>query len=124
MGRLRIANPSSSTVNYQINGGAIVPGRPFAPGPNPPIYTPYFVLADIQRGQAPGVVGYGTNTVYAAFQDEEPYRYFMFSFDLSASVFSVDDDLIAYVCRAWMLLMTTRGMALQPNPLLIPSVST
>jgi hypothetical protein len=121
VGRLRIANPSSSIVNYQVNGGAVLPGRPFAPGPNPPIYTPYFSLVGIQRELGPGVVGYGTNTVYAAFQDEDPYRYFTFGFDFNANVASVDDDLIAYVCRGWMLLMTTRGMALQPNPLLIPS---
>ena len=101
----------------------MLPGRPFAPGPRPPCYTPYFVLADIQRERSPGAVGYGTNVLTAHFQDSLPMSICTFSLVLRPGTWSVDDDLLAYACRGWLMLMTPRGMALPPNSLMISAQS-
>lgn len=121
MGRLCIANPSSTTTYYWINDGAILTGRPFATGPRPPAFTPYFVFADIRREPDPGVLGYGPNLISAQFQDTLPQNHCTFEVVLMRGTWSIDDDLIAYPCRGWLLLMTPRGMALAPNPLMIPA---
>lgn len=98
-----------------------MPGRPFAAGPRPPIYTPYFVFAGIERSQGPGVVGYGRNSISANFSDTLPWNDCLYNFDFPAGSWSVDDDLLGYVFRGCLLLMTTRGMPVGPNPLLIPA---
>jgi hypothetical protein len=121
VGQLYIANPSSAFVDYQVNGGAIpLPGRPFANGPKPPPYTPYFVFAGIERDLGPGIVGYGSNVLSATFRDMSgPREHYTFTFTVQRGAWSIEDDLIAYVCRGLLMLMTPRGMRLPPNPLLI-----
>ena len=117
MGKLYVANTSSSRVGYQVNGGAITPGRPASPGPSPPPYTPFMVFTDFDRKPDLGVLGYGTNTIAAAFRDE-PAQQFSFTVTVPDSV-SVVDDLIAAVFRGWLLLMTKRGEPVPGNDLLI-----
>jgi hypothetical protein len=120
VGQLYIANPSSAFVDYQVNGGAVLPGRPFAGGPQPPPYTPYLVFAGIARHPGPGTVGYGANELRAGFKDTiEPRSDFAFTFIVQESTWSIDDDLLAYVYRGLLMLMTPRGMPLAPNPPLI-----
>lgn len=120
MGSLYVGNPTSALAAYQVNGLAIAPGRPFAPGPKPPPYTPYFVFVVIEPDLGPGVVGYGDNTLDVSFSDTvKPHDDYAFGFTVQRGTWSVDDDLIAYVYRGLLMLMTPRGVPLPPNPLLI-----
>lgn len=114
MGLLYLANPSSASVAYAVNGSAIMPGRPFAPGPQPPFGTPRFVTAPIARYAVAGVVGYGPNTLTAAFYDQDQDGH-TFAFTLPAD-HSIDDDLVGYACRGALVLMTAGGRPLPSNP--------
>ena len=114
MGLLYLANPSSAFADFQVNGAAIMPGRPFAPGPRPPFGTPWFVTATIARYPEPTVVGYGTNVIDAAFHDQQDDGH-TFTFVLPGEL-SIDDDLVGYAFRGALLLMTGGGRPLPANP--------
>jgi hypothetical protein len=122
MGKLYIANTSTSRVRYLVNGGAIPLGRPVSPGPRPPPYTPYMVFADFERKPDLSVLGYGDNAVEVSFLDD-PAQRFSFTVTVSEGV-SVVDDLIAAVFRGWLLFMTERGEPAPGNDLLIAGTPT
>ena len=89
MGSLYIGNPTSASAAYQVNGLAITPGRPFATGPKPPPYTPYFVFVEIERDLGPGVVGYGDNTLTVSFSDTiKPRDDYAFGFTVQRGTWS------------------------------------
>jgi hypothetical protein len=121
VGKFYIANPSSTFADYKVNGGSLTTCRPFSPGPNPPPFTPYFVFASIEKFRDSKVIGYGDNTLSVTFRDSDKDDEYTFSFSVPQS-HSTLDDLIGFVQRGWLTLMTKRGMALLPNPLNILGV--
>lgn len=119
MAKVFIANVSSTPTRYGVNGGPTFPGRPCSPGPAPPPYTPYFVFAPLDHYRDTGVFGYGPNTLVVTFEDDGPYcEPHAFSI-MVPTTHSLDDPLLLYVFRGVVMLLTTRGMPLDPNPLLI-----
>jgi len=120
VGKLYIGNPSSTYADYKVNGGSLT-CRPFSDGPKPPRFTPYFVSVTIDKWSGSKVIGYGENTLSVTFQDVGKPDQYTFAFDVPQT-HSTLDDLIAFVQRGFLTLMTKRGMALPPNPLIIPGV--
>lgn len=122
MGKLFVANASTAWLQSVLNEGALPPGRPCSEGPEPPPYTPFFVTAKLNRYPQAGTLSYGSNLLDATFQDTTtPRQGFTFPITLP-STHSLDDDVISFAFRGWLLLTNSRGSALPPNPLVIPGV--
>ena len=122
VGRVYVANASTAWARYQLNGAALQPGRPVAAGPKPPPYTPYFVIAPLGRYPDTGTFGYGDNDFVVTFQDTDPPdRPHLFTITVPRTL-SIDDALILYACRGMAMLLTQRGVPLDPNPLLLTGV--
>lgn len=122
MGRFFVANTSTAWLQSVLNEGALPPGRPCSEGPEPPRYTPYFVTARLARYPQEGALSYGENRLASTFADGiTPRQGFTFPITLP-DAHSLDDDVISFAFRGWLLLTDSRGSALPPNPLVIPGV--
>jgi len=121
-GKVYIANVSTSATTYAVNDAPIVtPGRPM----NPSTFSPYFVLVGRSKYPEPrGTFAFGRNPFSATFADtippETPRVVCVIDIPVESSV---DDDLILYVYRNGVLLITKRGDALPPNPEFIPNAT-
>ena len=116
-----MANVSPTWAAYQVNGGPTQTGRPYAVGPKPPPYTPYFVFATLGRYPVEGEFGRGgPNDLVVTFRDtvpaDVPHR---FTIVIPEDV-SVDDSLILYAFRDVVMLLNSRGTPLRPDQQLIP----
>lgn len=122
MGQVIIFNPSTSKVKYEVNGKPITPARPAASKDG---YQPVPVAASRSQypGDPPGSFGYGDNRFRATFLDvlppETPVH--EYSVYIPRSV-SLVDDLILYVFRARLFLMTMRGYPLPKAGLFIEEI--
>ncbi|KVM57972.1 hypothetical protein WJ58_12215 [Burkholderia ubonensis] len=110
-GKVYMANVSASSATYLVNDSLIrTPARPM----NPVTYAPYFVIVTRSRyGEPPGTFGMGENRFSAVFNDTiqpEPRRT-DYTIPIPAS-YSIDDDLILYVYRNSVLLLTKRGVVI------------
>jgi hypothetical protein len=114
--KVYIADVSSTPARFAVNGGATFPGRPVATSDTPAPYTPSFVLAALGRYPDRGVFGYGINALTVSFEDDTVYRV-PHRFAISVpETHSIDDALLLYAFRGVVLLLTTGGMPLAPNP--------
>ncbi len=95
-----VVNPSPVKVLYQVNGTAIQVGWPAKPNGQP-----YIVSAPLARNPATGSFNLGDNAFQAQFTDQEG----SFSYPLSISGVSVDQDLVLYVFRGFAALMNQFG---------------
>jgi hypothetical protein len=122
VGKVYLANASTSWADYQLNGAALPPGRPVAAGPKPPRWTPYFVVAPLGRYPDGGTFGYDGNDLVVTFRDTDPPdKPHLFSVVIPRT-HSVDDPLILYAYRGMAMLLTDRGVPLDPNPQLLTGV--
>jgi len=120
-GKVYITNVSASLADYTVNYSHVsMTGRPI----DPSTYTPYFTFAS--RAKFPddraATFAFGENAFSVSYADtippEAPGTDYRICIPLDLSI---DDDLILYVYRNGVLLMTTRGVALPPNKEFIPN---
>jgi hypothetical protein len=120
VGSFFLANLSTSSTAYELNGGRLPPGPRTSPGPTPPLYTPYFITTEIERNWRPGALGSGVNRLKVTFNDApEPPPPYEFAIELPES-FSILDDFVSFVSRAGLIFLDKRGNPVPPNPLFIP----
>jgi hypothetical protein len=122
VGKVYLANASTAWAQYSVNGSALPLARPVAAGPKPPQFTPYFVVAPLGRYPTGGNFGYDDNELVVTFKDtdppDRPHRFTV----VIPRAHSVDDALILYAFRGMAMLLTDRGVPLDPNPLLMTGV--
>lgn len=122
VGKVYLANASTAWVQYGLNGSALPLARPVAAGPKPPQFTPYFLVAPLGRYPTGGSFGPGDNELVVLFKDTDPPdRPHVFKIVIPSGR-SVDDALILYAFRGMAMLLTDRGVPLDPNPLLMTGV--
>jgi hypothetical protein len=120
VGSLFLANLSTSSTAYELNGGRLPSGPRTSPGPNPPLYTPSFITTEIERDKQPSVLGSGVNRLQVTFNDApEPPPPCEFRIHLPES-FSILEDIVSFVFRAGLIFLDKRGNPVWPNPLCIP----
>lgn len=122
MGSFYLANLSTSGTTYELNGGRLPTGPPTSPGPVPPLYTPSFVITELEKTWQPGALGSGTNWLKVTFNDApEPPPPCEFEIELPETCFSILDDFVSFVSRAGLIFLDKRGYPVTPNPLFIPA---
>jgi hypothetical protein len=115
MSKVYIFNPSSSLVQYTVNGGR----TPFVPAASSN-FTPNFIAVQRYEYVSTGAFGYGTNQFVTYFHDAnsgETHDHH-FTFEIMR-ICSLLDDLIIYGYRTKLLLMNTSGFAVSPQGLFI-----
>ena len=105
MATVYVFNASDTVAFYWLNEGGLGPGLPYAPGPNPPRYTPVAIAVPRRKKVAPGEFGQGRNRL--AVRVEYPPRSCTFFIDPGLS--SADDDLVVYVTRSLAFCLSKRG---------------
>jgi hypothetical protein len=107
-GKVYIANVSASAATYSVNNAIIrTLGRPM----NPSSHTPYFVLVGRSRyPDSSGSFANATNAFTVDFADSIPPEPVRTAYQVAIPPsMSTDDDLILYVFRDAVYLMTARG---------------
>jgi hypothetical protein len=112
VGNCYIFNPAATVVDVTLNNGAL---GPIAAASADQDYAPQSIVADTSRHESSGVLGIAEPNVLSAFYPDDPQKeYGPYSVDicLSGRGVSVDDDLIIFVGRANMVVMSQRGFVL------------
>lgn len=113
MGRVYIANPSTSYVIYEVNGIKRLPVPGTCSDNN---YCPSSIFVDRKKHADPGYFGYGKNNVSVCFKDvgpdEKPKHDYIVEIP---DCYSIDDDIIIYAFRTRLYVMDTRGFPVTPE---------
>lgn len=109
-GKVYIANISASAATYSINNTPVgTPARPM----NSATYTPYFVIVARSRYPDPsGTFAMGSNDFSVQFADTIPPGKQIDCVVVIPDSSSIDDDLILYVFRNSVSLLSSRGIVL------------
>lgn len=106
MGRVLIANISSSFVCYEVNHDSVGRARPMAQDPPP---TPHFLATTLSPRCETGLFSYGENDFVVTFEDTySPPGPHSCPVTIPTDV-STDDDLLLYVFRTGALCLDHRG---------------
>jgi hypothetical protein len=115
MGALYIFNPTTSPLALEINGERAGSIRPCSPAG----YKPFATSVNRTHSPEPGKPSFGENILKTTFE-ADPRTTYAFSFTLPRG-YPLEEDVVAFALRDWLILTTPSGNPLKPNPLLIPA---
>lgn len=118
MGALYIFNPTTSPLALEINGERVGSVRPCSPAG----YKPFSTWVSRTRAPEPGKPSFGDNTLSLTFE-ADPRTTYVFPFNLPRS-YLIEEDVVAFALRGWLILTTQSGAPLTPNPLPIKATSS
>jgi hypothetical protein len=114
MGALYVFNPTTSPLALAINEEQVGSIRPCSASG----YKPFFTRLNISRYEEPESPHLGENTLRVTFESE-PRATYIFPFTLPRG-FSIEEDVVAFATRGFLILTNQAATQLKPNPVPIP----
>lgn len=118
MGALYVFNPTTSPLILELNGERVGSVRPCSPAG----YKPFSTWISRTRAPEPGKPSFGENTLSLTFE-ADPRKTYVFQFTMPRSSL-LEEDVVAFALRDWLILTTQSGAPLPENPMPIKASSS